>query len=140
MDLFLKLSHKFQPIFTAYHQIPCGDCSRIFRATKAHQTVAILQYVASSLLVNHHIRGCYAFYVSICSATKTPFGLGEHLAEWATGLKRLNQFYAQRPASGDTQAFLRFTLDVLGIDYQVVRGKLTHVPAQGQLSWSLTTL
>lgn len=36
---------------------------------------------------------------------KTPFGLGEHLAEWATGLKRLNQFYAQRPASGDTQAF-----------------------------------
>jgi len=62
---------------------------------------------------------------------KTPFGLGEHLAEWATGLKRLNQFYAQRPASGDTQAFLRFTLDVLGIDYQVVRGKLTHVPAQG---------
>lgn len=107
---------------------------------KAHQTVAILQYVASSLLVNHHIRGCYAFYVSICSATKNPFGLGEHLAEWATGLKRLNQFYAQRPASGDTQAFLRFTLDVLGIDYQVVRGKLTHVPAQGQLSWSLTTL
>ncbi|CSD48022.1 Uncharacterised protein [Vibrio cholerae] len=35
MDLFLKLSHKFQLIFTAYHQIPCGDCSRIFRATKS---------------------------------------------------------------------------------------------------------
>ncbi|MFG0605152.1 lysophospholipid acyltransferase family protein [Vibrio mimicus] len=62
---------------------------------------------------------------------KTPFGLGEHLAEWATGLKRLNQFYAQRPAGGDTREFLRFTLDVLGIDYQVVRGQLTNVPSQG---------
>ncbi|ENM5833354.1 GNAT family N-acetyltransferase [Vibrio metoecus] len=62
---------------------------------------------------------------------KTPFGLGEHLAEWATGLKRLNQFYAQRPAGGDTREFLRFTLDVLGIDYQVVRGQLANVPSQG---------
>ncbi|MCR9387487.1 lysophospholipid acyltransferase family protein [Vibrio metoecus] len=62
---------------------------------------------------------------------KTPFGLGEHLAEWATGLKRLNQFYAQRPAGGDTREFLRFTLDVLGIDYQVVRGQLASVPSQG---------
>ncbi|PAR35994.1 lysophospholipid acyltransferase family protein [Vibrio metoecus] len=62
---------------------------------------------------------------------KTPFGLGEHLAEWATGLKRLNQFYAQRPAGGDTREFLRFTLDMLGIDYQVVRGQLANVPSQG---------
>lgn len=62
---------------------------------------------------------------------KTPFGLGEHLTEWATGLKRLNQFYAQRPVGGDTQTFLRFTLDVLGIEYRLVRGQLANIPQHG---------
>lgn len=68
---------------------------------------------------------------------KTPFGLGEHLAEWATGLKRLNQFYAQRPAGGDTREFLRFTLDVLGIHYQVVRVSSLMCHHRGRLSSSL---
>ncbi|MGL4829909.1 MAG: lysophospholipid acyltransferase family protein [Vibrio sp.] len=62
---------------------------------------------------------------------KTPLGLGEHLAEWATGLKRLNQFYAQRPTSSDTHEFLSFTLDILGINYQVIRGQLSSIPQQG---------
>jgi len=62
---------------------------------------------------------------------KTPFRLGESLTEWATGLNKLDKFYAQRPAGCDTQAFLRFTLDVLGIDYQVCKGSLTHIPQSG---------
>ncbi|PJC85861.1 hemolysin [Vibrio sp. HA2012] len=62
---------------------------------------------------------------------KTPFGIGENVAEWATGLNKLDKFYAQRPAGCDTQAFLRFTLEILGIDYQVVRGSLRSVPETG---------
>lgn len=62
---------------------------------------------------------------------KTPFGMGEHVAEWATGLKTLNKFYANRPAGGDVSAFLRFTLDVLGIQYQVQQGNIQHIPQSG---------
>lgn len=62
---------------------------------------------------------------------KTPFRIGEHIAEWATGLSKLDKFYAQRPAGCDTKEFLRFTLQVLGIDYQVIQGALTNVPEKG---------
>ncbi len=62
---------------------------------------------------------------------KTPFGLGENVAEWATGLAKLDKFYAQRPAGLDTQGFLRYTLQVLGIDYRVVKGAVNHVPISG---------
>jgi putative hemolysin len=64
-------------------------------------------------------------------ARKTPFGLGEHVAEWATGLNRLNKFYAQRPIDCSTSEFLRFTLEALGIDYRIVRGSIERVPAAG---------
>ncbi|UUM30284.1 lysophospholipid acyltransferase family protein [Vibrio japonicus] len=62
---------------------------------------------------------------------KTPFGLGENIAEWATGLSKLDKFYAQRPAYCDTKAFLRFTLEILGIEYQVVKGSMAHIPTSG---------
>lgn len=62
---------------------------------------------------------------------KTPFGLGEGVAEWATGLNKLDKFYAKRPAGIDTRGFLRFTLEVLGIDYNIVQGTLSEVPATG---------
>ncbi|KUI97869.1 lysophospholipid acyltransferase family protein [Vibrio sp. MEBiC08052] len=62
---------------------------------------------------------------------KTPFGVGEHIAEWATGLTKLDKFYAQRPANCDTQTFLRFTLEILGIDYRVIKGDFNHIPASG---------
>lgn len=62
---------------------------------------------------------------------KTPFGLGENLAEWATGLSQLDKFYAQRPAGCDTRQFLRFTLEILGIDYQLIKGSLNNVPVMG---------
>lgn len=58
---------------------------------------------------------------------KTPFGLGEHLAEWATGLSQLDKFYAQRPAGCDTAQFLRFTLEILGIDYQLNKDRKSVV-------------
>ncbi|HHJ3185119.1 TPA: lysophospholipid acyltransferase family protein [Vibrio parahaemolyticus] len=62
---------------------------------------------------------------------KTPFGIGENVAEWATGLSQLDKFYAQRPVNADTKTFLRFTLDILGIDYRIAHGSLDSVPKQG---------
>ncbi|CAH1596275.1 Acyltransferase family protein [Vibrio owensii] len=62
---------------------------------------------------------------------KTPFGIGENVAEWATGLNQLDKFYAQRPVNADTKTFLRFTLDILGIDYRIAHGSLDLVPKQG---------
>ncbi|MEH0699477.1 lysophospholipid acyltransferase family protein [Vibrio owensii] len=62
---------------------------------------------------------------------RTPFGIGENVAEWATGLNQLDKFYAQRPVNADTKTFLRFTLDILGIDYRIAHGSLDSVPKQG---------
>ena len=59
---------------------------------------------------------------------KTPFGIGEAVAEWATGLNQLDKFYAQRPVGCDTTQFLRFTLEKLGIEYQLLQGTLEKVP------------
>lgn len=63
----------------------------------------------------------------------TPFGLGESLAEWATGLNQLDQLYQQRPAGLDSFAFMRHALDALGIDYQVAKGSLEQVPKTGSV-------
>ncbi|USD64926.1 lysophospholipid acyltransferase family protein [Vibrio sp. SCSIO 43136] len=62
---------------------------------------------------------------------KTPFGLGESIAEWATGLSTLDKFYAMRPIGSDTKTFLRFTLESLGIDYKITQGQLADVPQCG---------
>lgn len=62
---------------------------------------------------------------------KTPFGVGEHVAEWATGLKKLDQFYAARPVGGDVPTFLRYALETLGIHYSVKQGSLGQIPAIG---------
>jgi len=62
---------------------------------------------------------------------KTPFRFAETIAEWATGLSKLDQFYAQRPAGCDTQTFIRFTLEILGIDYQVNQGSISNIPSTG---------
>lgn len=61
----------------------------------------------------------------------TPFGVGENIAEWATGLSKLGKYYHQRPAGCSTEEFLRFTLEVLGIDYQISRGSLDNIPKCG---------
>ncbi|MET1282821.1 lysophospholipid acyltransferase family protein [Vibrio navarrensis] len=62
---------------------------------------------------------------------KTPFGIGENVAEWMTGLSKLDKFYMQRPVGCNTPAFLRYTLQVLGIDYHIARGSLDSVPQIG---------
>ena len=62
---------------------------------------------------------------------KTPFGLGEHVAEWATGLSQLDKFYAERPVGCSKERFLRYTLDVLNVDYQVVKGDIQQIPQTG---------
>ncbi|WP_217536238.1 lysophospholipid acyltransferase family protein [Vibrio metschnikovii] len=62
---------------------------------------------------------------------KTPFGLAEHFAEWATGLSQLDKFYHQRPAQCSSAEFLRFTLEILGIDYRVTKGCASQVPNLG---------
>lgn len=59
---------------------------------------------------------------------RSPFGIGEYFAEKATGLQQLSRLYTQKPVDCDTQEFLRFTLDVLGIDYQVASGNTAHIP------------
>ncbi|MDN2480186.1 lysophospholipid acyltransferase family protein [Vibrio agarivorans] len=62
---------------------------------------------------------------------KTPFGIGENVAEWATGLSKLDQLYAQRPVNCTTEEFLRFALESLGISYQIEGGQLSSVPQTG---------
>lgn len=62
---------------------------------------------------------------------KTPLGIAENVAEWATGLKQLNHYYLQRPIGADCTTFLRYALDSLGIDYQVQRGSLHNIPQHG---------
>ncbi|CAH0527126.1 lysophospholipid acyltransferase family protein [Vibrio hippocampi] len=62
---------------------------------------------------------------------KSPFGLAENVAEWATGLSLLDKLYAQRPVNCDTESFLRYALDVLNIDYQITSGALNPIPKAG---------
>jgi len=62
---------------------------------------------------------------------KTPFGVGENIAEWAMGLNTLDKFYHQRPNQCNTKEFLRFTLEILDIDYNIIKGSLKNIPLIG---------
>ncbi|MGR5296123.1 lysophospholipid acyltransferase family protein [Vibrio mediterranei] len=62
---------------------------------------------------------------------RSPLGLAENVTEWATGLSVLDRLYAQRPANCDTESFLRFTLDILGIDYRIEAGSSETIPKTG---------
>ncbi|MCY9870256.1 lysophospholipid acyltransferase family protein [Vibrio barjaei] len=62
---------------------------------------------------------------------RSPLGLAENVTEWATGLSVLDRLYAQRPANCDTESFLRFTLDILGIDYCIEAGSSETIPKTG---------
>ncbi|MGB3599205.1 MAG: GNAT family N-acyltransferase [Marinomonas sp.] len=61
----------------------------------------------------------------------TPFGLGETLLEWMTGLNQLDSLYQQRPENLSSFEFMRYTLDALKIDYDVSLGALDTIPASG---------
>ena len=52
---------------------------------------------------------------------------GEHLF----GLRQLNHYYHQRRMGMNSREFLRYTLETLGVDYQVVSGSLERIPQQG---------
>lgn len=62
---------------------------------------------------------------------KTPFGLIEKTFESITGLKRLNEYYQDRPRGLDTDRFLKYTIDVLNINYSVAQEDIDHIPLSG---------
>lgn len=62
---------------------------------------------------------------------KTPFGVIEKALESVTGLRELDTYYKQRPQGIDTDNFLTYTLNVLGIDYAVSSDDLKHIPVSG---------
>ncbi|MGB1320983.1 MAG: lysophospholipid acyltransferase family protein [Vibrio gallaecicus] len=61
----------------------------------------------------------------------TPFGLGESVVEWATGLSKLDQIYQQRPAELSSFEFMHHTLSALNIDYSIAAGSTTNIPTEG---------
>lgn len=61
----------------------------------------------------------------------TPFGLGESLIEWATGLAKLDYFYQQRPANLAAVEFMQYTLNCLNINYHIVEGEIDNIPPSG---------
>lgn len=61
----------------------------------------------------------------------TPFGVGESVIEWATGLAKLDHLYQQRPSSQTSFEFMRYTLEALDIDYSITNGRLENIPQEG---------
>ena len=61
----------------------------------------------------------------------TPFGLGESMLEWATGLSKLDRLYQQRPETNSSFEFMRYTLNALKVDYEVVLGSQEAIPESG---------
>lgn len=51
--------------------------------------------------------------------------------ELATGLSQLERYYQQRPTTRDGFEFMRYTLEALNVHYQVDRGRVEQIPAQG---------
>lgn len=61
----------------------------------------------------------------------TPFGVGESIVEWATGLAALDRLYQHRPRCQSSFEFMRYTLDALNIDYSIAKGGLNNLPQKG---------
>ncbi|MEP7729637.1 lysophospholipid acyltransferase family protein [Marinomonas primoryensis] len=61
----------------------------------------------------------------------TPFGVGESIVEWATGLAKLDRLYQQRPSRQTSFEFMRYTLDALNIDYSIAKGSVGNIPQDG---------
>lgn len=62
---------------------------------------------------------------------KTPFGIGESVLEWATGLSKLDALYNQGSLPEDGFAFMHEALARIGTQYQVDHGSLENIPKQG---------
>lgn len=61
----------------------------------------------------------------------TPFGLGESVVEWATGLSKLDRLYQDRKNELSSFEFMNYTLSALNIDYSVVSGSTENIPEEG---------
>ncbi|MFB9216171.1 lysophospholipid acyltransferase family protein [Vibrio sinaloensis] len=64
---------------------------------------------------------------------KTPFGIGESIVEWATGLSTLDALYKQEALPEDSFEFMQETLARIGTQYQVDQGSLDSVPSEGSV-------
>ncbi|WP_159737671.1 lysophospholipid acyltransferase family protein [Vibrio atypicus] len=62
---------------------------------------------------------------------KTPFGIGESIVEWATGLSTLDSLYRQDALPEDSFEFMQETLARIGTQYQVDHGSIDTVPSEG---------
>ena len=61
----------------------------------------------------------------------TPFGLGESVVEWATGLSKLDRLYQDRKNELSSFEFMNYTLSALNIDYSVASGSTEYIPEEG---------
>ena len=61
----------------------------------------------------------------------TPFGLGESVVEWATGLSKLDKLYQDRPDELSSFEFMHHTLSALNIDYSISAGATDNIPEEG---------
>lgn len=61
----------------------------------------------------------------------TPFGFGESMVEWATGLSKLDRLYQKRPETKSSFDFMRYTLDALNVNYDVALGSKDNIPQEG---------
>lgn len=64
---------------------------------------------------------------------KTPFGIGESVLEWATGLNTLDALYKQDVLPEDSFEFMHEALSRIGTQYQVDHGSLENIPAEGSV-------
>lgn len=64
---------------------------------------------------------------------KTPFGIGESVVEWATGLATLDSLYKQDALPEDSFEFMHEALARIGTQYQVDHGSLENIPAEGSV-------
>lgn len=62
---------------------------------------------------------------------KTPFGLGESVVEWATGLATLDALYQQEKLPENSIEFMHEALARIGTQYRVDHGCVEDVPSQG---------
>lgn len=62
---------------------------------------------------------------------KTPFGIGESVIEWATGLSKLDSLYRQEALPEDSFEFMNEALTRIGTQYQVDHGRLENIPSHG---------
>lgn len=61
----------------------------------------------------------------------TPFGIGESVVEWATGLAKLDKIYQKRPEHLSSFEFMRYTLAALNIEYDLSLGAIDNIPKEG---------